>query len=159
MPCRRRWITTNPSRREELSTGKDLKEGSTLSRSIKFFTNGRPQGPIGSEGQPKVGLMRRVRDGVTHYWQGTKLLGYETKISSKLLIKVLRGQVLSRREYRQLLRTTSDLFRLVPFVVIVLVPFLEFALPVLLKLFPNMLPSTFEDRASHVHAGHGIGSK
>jgi LETM1 and EF-hand domain-containing protein 1 len=26
------------------------------------------------------------------------------------------------------------------------VPFLEFALPVLLKLFPNMLPSTFESK-------------
>jgi hypothetical protein len=26
------------------------------------------------------------------------------------------------------------------------VPFLEFALPVLLRLFPNMLPSTFEDK-------------
>jgi hypothetical protein len=26
------------------------------------------------------------------------------------------------------------------------VPFLELALPVLLKLFPNMLPSTFEDK-------------
>lgn len=27
-----------------------------------------------------------------------------------------------------------------------LVPFLELALPVLLRLFPNMLPSTFEDK-------------
>jgi LETM1 and EF-hand domain-containing protein 1 len=26
------------------------------------------------------------------------------------------------------------------------IPFLEFALPVLLRLFPNMLPSTFEDK-------------
>jgi hypothetical protein len=34
----------------------------------------------------------------------------------------------------------------VPFAIIVVVPFLEFALPVLLKLFPNMLPSTFEDK-------------
>jgi hypothetical protein len=27
-----------------------------------------------------------------------------------------------------------------------LIPFLELALPILLKLFPNMLPSTFEDK-------------
>lgn len=27
-----------------------------------------------------------------------------------------------------------------------LIPFLELALPLLLKLFPNMLPSTFEDK-------------
>jgi len=36
------------------------------------------------------------------------------------------------------------MFRLVPFVAIVLIPFAEFALPVLLRFFPNMLPSTFE---------------
>lgn len=34
--------------------------------------------------------------------------------------------------------------RLVPFSVFVLVPFMELLLPVALKLFPNMLPSTFE---------------
>lgn len=35
--------------------------------------------------------------------------------------------------------------RLIPFSVFVIVPFMEFLLPVALKLFPNMLPSTFED--------------
>ena len=34
----------------------------------------------------------------------------------------------------------------VPFAVIVIVPFMEFTLPFLLKLFPNMLPSTFQVR-------------
>jgi len=29
--------------------------------------------------------------------------------------------------------------------VFVLIPFMEFALPFTLKLFPNMLPSTFQD--------------
>lgn len=43
-----------------------------------------------------------------------------------------------------MVRTTSDLFRLVPFSVFVIVPFMEFLLPVALKLFPGMLPSTFE---------------
>lgn len=43
----------------------------------------------------------------------------------------------------QLVRTTADLFRLVPFSVFVIVPFMEFLLPVALKLFPGMLPSTF----------------
>jgi LETM1 and EF-hand domain-containing protein 1 len=27
----------------------------------------------------------------------------------------------------------------------VLIPFMEFALPIALRLFPNMLPSTFQD--------------
>jgi hypothetical protein len=47
---------------------------------------------------------------------------------------------------RQLIRTTGDVFRLVPMLVFIVVPFMEFLLPVALKLFPNMLPSTFEHK-------------
>ena len=47
----------------------------------------------------------------------------------------------------QLVRTTSDLFRLVPFSVFVIVPFMELLLPVALKLFPGMLPSTFTTKS------------
>lgn len=50
----------------------------------------------------------------------------------------------------QLLRTCADLFRLVPFLVFVIVPFMEFLLPVFLKLFPQMLPSTFETESKRV---------
>ena len=100
----------------------------------------------------------------------------ETRISARLLTKVVRGQDLTRRERkqvpvgargraqpctlpcpdgrastqwckrvgRQLVRSAGDMFRLVPFVIIVIIPFAEFALPFLLRFFPNMLPSTFE---------------
>ena len=36
------------------------------------------------------------------------------------------------------------LFRLVPFALFVVIPFMEVLLPVALKVFPSMLPSTFE---------------
>lgn len=62
-----------------------------------------------------------------------------------MLKRTLQGSALSRRERKQLLRTVSDLFRLVPFSMFVLIPFMEFALPIALRLFPNMLPSTFQD--------------
>jgi hypothetical protein len=52
--------------------------------------------------------------------------------------------------YLQLKRTTQDLLRLVPFAVFIIVPFMELLLPVALKLFPNMLPSTFEDKYAAV---------
>ena len=45
--------------------------------------------------------------------------------------------------FRQLVRTVSDLFRLLPFSVFIIVPFMELLLPIALKLFPGMLPSTF----------------
>lgn len=55
-----------------------------------------------------------------------------------------------RKERQQLVRTVSDLFRLVPFSIFVIVPFLEFTLPIFLKLFPNMLPSTFQEESKEV---------
>ncbi|KAL5580095.1 hypothetical protein UlMin_012537 [Ulmus minor] len=81
-----------------------------------------------------------------HYWLGTKLLWADVRISSRLLLKLADGKPLSRRERQQLTRTTADIFRLVPFAVFIIVPFMEFLLPVFLKLFPNMLPSTFQDK-------------
>lgn len=81
-----------------------------------------------------------------HYWLGFKLLWVDVRISSRLLVKLVNGKSLSRRERQQLTRTTADIFRLVPFAVFLLVPFMEFLLPVFLKLFPNMLPSTFQDK-------------
>lgn len=125
-------------------------EPSLLSETIKSLTaQGLPEVDK-SKSLPKPPIMTRIKEGLSHYWHGSKLLAYETKISTKLLIKLMRGEQLIRRERRQLLRTTSDLFRLVPFIVIAIIPFLEFALPVLLKLFPNMLPSTFEDKDAAV---------
>ena len=44
-----------------------------------------------------------------------------------------------------MLRTVTDLFRLVPFSMFLIIPFMEFALPFALRIFPNMLPSTFQD--------------
>ncbi|CAN6468084.1 unnamed protein product [Victoria cruziana] len=85
-------------------------------------------------------------EALQHYWLGTKLLWADVRICSRLLLKLAGGRSLSRRERQQLTRTTADIFRLVPFAVFVIVPFMEFLLPVFLKVFPNMLPSTFQDK-------------
>lgn len=78
-----------------------------------------------------------------HYYSGFKLLFLDVKVSSKIIWRIAQGKTLSRRENRQLVRTVSDLFRLVPFSVFIIIPFMELLLPVALKLFPGMLPSTF----------------
>eukprot|EP00546_Thalassionema_frauenfeldii_P002130 CAMPEP_0178933044 /NCGR_PEP_ID=MMETSP0786-20121207/23019_1 /TAXON_ID=186022 /ORGANISM="Thalassionema frauenfeldii, Strain CCMP 1798" /LENGTH=739 /DNA_ID=CAMNT_0020610533 /DNA_START=521 /DNA_END=2740 /DNA_ORIENTATION=- len=80
-----------------------------------------------------------------HYWMGTKLLYADVQTAWKLLNRTLQGSGLTRRERKQLLRTVSDLFRLVPFSMFILIPFMEFLLPFALRIFPNMLPSTFQD--------------
>lgn len=98
-----------------------------------------------SAGEKKT-LWQKIKAEAVHYWHGTKLLGLEIRISSRLAYKMLQGTKLSRRENRQLRRTTSDIVRVVPFAVFLIVPFMELLLPVALKLFPNMLPSTFENK-------------
>ncbi len=92
---------------------------------------------------PKRSLWIRFVDEVKHYYSGFKLLFLDVRICSKIIWKVCKGNTLTRRENKQLVRTVSDLFRLVPFSVFVIVPFMELLLPVALKLFPGMLPSTF----------------
>lgn len=98
--------------------------------------------------QKKMTIMQKIKHEVQHYWDGTKLLATEVRISTKLALKMAAGYELSRRENRQLQRTVQDLGRLVPFSVFVIVPFAELLLPVALKLFPNLLPSTYEGQIS-----------
>ena len=53
----------------------------------------------------------------------------------------------------QLVRTVGDLFRVLPFSVFIIIPFMELLLPVFIKLFPNMLPSTFQTANAEVGRG------
>ncbi|XP_060846596.1 mitochondrial proton/calcium exchanger protein-like [Rhopalosiphum padi] len=96
---------------------------------------------------PKKSIKQKIIDELNHYYYGFKLLGLNTKISSKLAIKKMRGiEELTRREHNLLIQTMADLFRLVPFSVFIIVPFLEFTLPIFIKIFPGMLPTTFETK-------------
>ncbi|NXI96195.1 LETM1 protein, partial [Psophia crepitans] len=95
----------------------------------------------------KKSVGQRIVDELKHYYHGFRLLWIDTKIAARMLWRILHGNTLSRRERRQFLRICADLFRLVPFLVFLIVPFMEFLLPVALKLFPNMLPSTFETKS------------
>ena len=72
------------------------------------------------------------------------MLWADIKVAKAIMQRVLQGSELSRRERRQLIRTAQDVFRIVPLSLFVIVPFMELLLPFALKLFPNMLPSTFQ---------------
>ncbi|RAO72292.1 uncharacterized protein BHQ10_008304 [Talaromyces amestolkiae] len=98
--------------------------------------------------EKKMTLGQKIKHEIQHYWDGTKLLATEVRISVKLAMKMAAGYELSRRENRQLQRTVKDLARLVPFSVFVIVPFAELLLPIALRIFPNMLPSTYEGQKS-----------
>ncbi|KAG7092311.1 hypothetical protein E1B28_008673 [Marasmius oreades] len=137
-----RLQSTQPSKQEPSSS-------TTVAVNPEISSELKPSPPSTSE--PVKGPLlsrawKKVKHEAAHYWHGTKLLFSEVRISARLQWKILHGEQLTRRERRQLKRTTQDLLRLVPFAVFVIVPFMEILLPVALKLFPNMLPSTFEDK-------------
>ncbi|XP_051897153.1 LETM1 domain-containing protein LETM2, mitochondrial isoform X2 [Pristis pectinata] len=94
----------------------------------------------------KKSWKQKIINELKHYYNGFRLLWTDIKVATRILSRLLYGFQLSRRERRRLLRTCVDLFRLVPFVIFLVVPFMEFLLPVVLKLFPGMLPSTFETK-------------
>ncbi|KAL4901287.1 hypothetical protein BDW74DRAFT_160158 [Aspergillus multicolor] len=96
----------------------------------------------------KLTIGQKIKKEVQHYWDGTKLLATEVRISSRLALKMAGGYELSRREHRQLKRTVTDLGRLIPFSMFVIIPFAELLLPIALKLFPNLLPSTYEGKSA-----------
>ncbi|KAL7287017.1 hypothetical protein TKK_0018810 [Trichogramma kaykai] len=73
-----------------------------------------------------------------------RLLGLDMKVAAKLCWRMLQGHELNRREHRLLVKTTGDTFRLIPFSVFIIVPFMEFLLPIAIKIFPGLLPSTFQ---------------
>lgn len=93
---------------------------------------------------------KALKEGVKHYYHGFRLLVLEIWLSSKYIWRFLRRKPLMRRERQQLVRTLSDVLRLIPFSAFIIIPFMEFTLPFFLRLFPNMLPSTFKDASKEV---------
>lgn len=62
----------------------------------------------------KLTIGQKIKKEIMHYWDGTKLLAAEVKISTKLALKMAAGYDLSRRENRQvrifpLIRLQSEL--------------------------------------------------
>uniref|UniRef100_A0A673T162 Leucine zipper and EF-hand containing transmembrane protein 2 n=1 Tax=Suricata suricatta TaxID=37032 RepID=A0A673T162_SURSU len=97
--------------------------------------------------EEKRSYRQKIMDELKYYYNGFYLLWIDTKVAARMVWRLLHGQVLTRRERRRLLRTCADFFRLVPFMVFFMVPFMELLLPAFLKFFPEMLPSTFESES------------
>uniref|UniRef100_UPI0037E80659 mitochondrial proton/calcium exchanger protein isoform X2 n=1 Tax=Semicossyphus pulcher TaxID=241346 RepID=UPI0037E80659 len=140
-----RWIHTSGRRWDDSKVEKSLR---SLKDKKKKLEEGGPVYSPTLDAEPvRRTIRQRVIDEIKHYYHGFRLLWIDTTIAGRMLWQVLNGHPLSRRERRQFLRTCADVFRLLPFLVFIIVPFMEFLLPVALKLFPNMLPSTFETQS------------
>ncbi|OXB78814.1 UNVERIFIED_CONTAM: hypothetical protein H355_011832 [Colinus virginianus] len=138
-------------------SSRSLQDDSIVEKSLKSLKDKNKKleegGPVYSPTEVEVvkkSIGQKIVDELKHYYHGFRLLWIDTKIAARMLWRILHGNTLSRRERRQFLRICADLFRLVPFLVFLVVPFMEFLLPVALKLFPNMLPSTFETKSKKI---------
>lgn len=85
-----------------------------------------------------------IREGLRHMYHGFRLLLINTRLAWKYSRQLKNGVALTRRERLLLERSTQDLLHLVPFSFFIIVPFAELLLPVALKMFPSLIPSTFE---------------
>ncbi|KAJ8281436.1 hypothetical protein GJAV_G00067670 [Gymnothorax javanicus] len=140
-----RWWHCSSRLRDDSKVERSLQ--SLKEKNKKLEEGGPVYSPSVDVAPVRRSLGQRVVDEIKHYYHGFRLLWIDTTIAGRMLWMVLNGHTLSRRERRQFLRTCADVFRLLPFLVFVIVPFMEFLLPVALKLFPNMLPSTFETQS------------
>lgn len=126
-----------------------IADAATISKITAATGPATSAAPVPTENLPvksgdKRTIMQKIKHEILHYYHGFRLLFIDINVARILLGKVLNGKTLTRREYRLLIRTTGDVFRLLPFSVFIIVPFMEFLLPVFIKFFPGMLPSTFE---------------
>uniref|UniRef100_A0A3B0NBT0 LETM1-like protein, putative n=1 Tax=Theileria annulata TaxID=5874 RepID=A0A3B0NBT0_THEAN len=94
------------------------------------------------------GIFKSIVGGIKHtiHWckTGSKLYAANVKVSYYILKKLIRGHPMRYHERKLLMRTMNDALKLVPFSFFIIVPFAEFLLPVVIRFFPQMLPSTFQ---------------
>ena len=112
--------TSNPLQgaQDELASGaSDAVESSKLEDPHKDTENASSVALSASSGkavadkakeEAKLTVWQKVKHGAQHFWDGTKLLGFEIKISYKLALKMAAGYELSRREHRQVCSSSAS---------------------------------------------------
>ncbi|OII75353.1 uncharacterized protein cubi_01874 [Cryptosporidium ubiquitum] len=88
-------------------------------------------------------LNHSLKEGFRWSINGFWLFCLNIKCSNSLICKRILGNGLTFNE-KQLVKTTiKDTIKILPLSFFIIIPFAEFGLPFAIKLFPNMLPSTF----------------
>lgn len=128
------------TKKSESKDDKPQKDGST--KAVKPAEKAKEVGP-----PAKKKLSVRIMDELKHYYHGFKLLFKEFRMSTRYMIDVvIFRKSLKRREIQQVIRSTFDIMRILPMIIILVIPFMEFAIPFIIKFFPGLLPSTFQPK-------------
>lgn len=85
------------------NTNKNINQADDLIKSIeeKQLLEKQKKKDLQQNKHKKTTLWQKIKTEAVHYWHGTKLLGLEVRISSRLIYKLLQGTTLTRRENRQ----------------------------------------------------------
>jgi len=98
--------------------------------------------------EKKLTLGQKIKKEAQHYWDGTKLLATEVKISSRLALKMAAGYELSRREHRQV-RSNSSILLESHMLILLFCPNSSNVLPrILVVWFPSLCSSLFPSPSS-----------
>ena len=77
-------------------------------------------------------------------WNGCKILYRDGKyLMHKKYAITFHGEEYSIKDRKLMEQTSTDLLKMIPFSVFIIVPGAELLLPLCLYIFPNMIPSTF----------------
>jgi LETM1 and EF-hand domain-containing protein 1 len=90
------------------TVAKAEEEASTLTElaAQKEREKGEDKAVAKKKSEKKLTIWQKVKKEVVHYWDGTKLLAAEVRISSRLALKMAAGYELTRRENRQVSRSS-----------------------------------------------------
>jgi len=84
------------------TSAQDVQTMAELAVNKATATTNEEKKAIAKKGEDnKLTFWQKVKREAAHYWDGTKLLGFEIRISSKLALKMAAGYELTRRERRQ----------------------------------------------------------
>ena len=67
-----------------------------------------------AEEAKKLTIGQKIKHEIQHYWDGTKLLAAEARISTRLGVKMAAGYELSRRENKQVCGDRTRFFSILP---------------------------------------------
>lgn len=104
----------------------------------------------GSLGVVVADSISKIKEGLTFYGDGTKILINDVIYGWKLLLRAVQGYTLKPREVNSVRRTGKDLLTLIPFTIILIIPLspighvLVFSF--IQRFFPDFFPSCYTEK-------------
>jgi hypothetical protein len=101
VPTARRYASSSPAEENRRSGGLVTKDNRAVVSDSQGASSSVHSKAIDARQPFATRAWAKIKHEVNHYWDGTKLLGAEIKISWRLLRRLLKGKQLTRRERRQ----------------------------------------------------------